>query len=173
MHKPWPPYIPGFFEPTAKDGSGVIGLDQLEIILKTLFSWFFLMPIAVIISGILLSKPFNLQIETDQRFRIPVPRIFNLEANNGEVVLGFAGFIITLVILGVTGGEYIYIFFRSHFGIDPGQFNSLCILSSFITVLWSSILWVLHKARTSSPDPAAIERDQKIIKLSNQYKGGN
>lgn len=147
-----------------------VGLDQLLDILKTIFSWAVLMPIAVIISGILLAKPFKLQVETEQRFRIPIPRIFHLEATNGEVILGFAGFIITLVIIALVGGQAAYAFFRNQFGIDPGQFNSLCVLSSFVTVIWSVIIWLLTQVRSNAPDPVERKRDSQIIRISNKLK---
>lgn len=126
------------------------------------------MPIAVIISGIFLSKPFRLQVEAEQQFRIPIPKIFNLQATGGEVILGFAGFIMTLVPVALIGGKPIYAFFRVQFGIDPGQFNSLCILSSFITVMWSVVLWLIHRAWSRVPDPISIQRDQQLIQISEK-----
>jgi hypothetical protein len=145
-----------------------IDVDQLLIVLKTIFSWVVLMPIAVIISGVLLSKPFRLQVEAEQQFRLPIPTIFKLQATGGEVILGFAGFIITLLPVSLIGGQAMYAFFRLQFGIDPGQFNSLCILSSFITVAWSVVLWLIHRARTSIPDPVSMKRDEQIIEVSKQ-----
>jgi hypothetical protein len=137
-------------------------IDQLTKILRAIFSWGVLMPIAVIVSGIFLSKPFRLQVESQQQFRIPIPKIFHLEATGGEVILGFAGFILTLVPLGLIGGQSIYNFFKVQFGIDPGQFNSLCVLSSFITVIWSVALWLIHKALTKPRDPVTSKRDEQI-----------
>lgn len=146
-----------------------IGIDQLLIVLKTIFSWIVLMPIAVIISGIFLSKPFKLQVDSEQKFRIPIPRIFHLQATGGEVILGFAGFIITLLPVSLIGGQSVYAFFRVQFGIDPGQFNSLCILSSFITVVWAVLLWLINEARAKTPDPLAEKRDQQIMQLSEEF----
>jgi uncharacterized membrane-anchored protein len=145
-------------------------LNSILVIFKTIFSWVILMPIAVVISGTLLAKCFSLQVETQQRFVIPIPKILHLEATNGEVTLGFAGFIITLLIIGLLGGPTVYSIFRNQFGIDPGQFNSLCIISSFVTVIWSVILWLLYKSKTALPDEAALERDRQIIELSRRLK---
>jgi hypothetical protein len=144
-------------------------LEFLVEVFKYIFSWAVLMPIAVIISGKLLALPFKVPVETDQRFVVPIPKILHLQANNGEVILGFAGFIITLVFIALAGGKPAYELFKSHFGIDPGHFNSLCILSSFLTVIWSVSLWlgnlVLSKRRK---DPAAAERDELILKLAEK-----
>lgn len=145
-------------------------LDNLSVIFKWIFSWFVLMPIAVIISGTLLAKPLRLHVASRQRFVIPIPKILHLEAKNGEVILGFAGFIITLVIMALVCGQNVYLLFRSQFGIDPGQFNSLCILSSFITVIWAVVIWLIDKARKASPDPSAIERDELILNLTKGWE---
>jgi hypothetical protein len=145
-------------------------IEKITNIFKTIFSWAVLMPIAVIISGKLLAQPLKISIDTDQYFAIPIPKILYLRANGGEVILGFAGFIITLVLTAIIGGQSAYIMFRDRFGIDPGQFNSLCIFSSFMTVIWSVLIWLLtfllSKAKQSAPDPVAQERDELIIKLA-------
>lgn len=120
-----------------------LNLDWIEVIIRFVFSWIILMPISVIITGKLLAKPIKFSVTSKQVFQIPL-RILIIQATGGEVVLGFTGFIITLFILGVADGPDAYALVKTNFGIDPGQFNSLCMLSSFITVAWSFALFLLH-----------------------------
>jgi hypothetical protein len=147
------------------DKGDILNLDNLLVVFKWIFSWVILMPIAVIISGTLLAKRFRFDVASRQHFIIPIPKVLRMEATDEEVILGFAGFFITLVIIALSCGQGVYVLFRSQFGIDPGQFNSLCILSSFITVIWSVIIWLTDKARTALPDPSALERDELILRL--------
>ena len=151
-------------------------IDALVPILKLIFSWIVLMPIAVIVSGQFLGQPLKMNLEKDQRFVIPL-KIFRLEAINSQVTFGFAGFIITLLAIGFSGGLKAYGVFKSEFGIDPGQFNSLCILSSFVTVMWSFALWLIvllvRNIRQRSPDPVSVERDRLIEQLRAEFVDGD
>ena len=54
-----------------------------------------------------------------------------------------AGFIITLTSLAVICGKTIYLLVKTNFGIDPGQFNAICMFSSFTTVIWSTLLFII------------------------------
>ena len=75
-------------------------------------------------------------------FRIRIPSILKFEAKDDEVILGFTAFIITLLVVAVLGGENAYQFFVRRFGIDPGHFNALCVLSAFATVFWSFLAFL-------------------------------
>ena len=110
---------------------------------ETLFSWAVLMPIAVIVSGKLLAKPIKFSVDSEQSFKISI-KLLNIQATGGEVILGFAGFIITLFGFGTFGGKAIYELVKANYGIDPGHFNSLCMFSSFTTVIWSTIVFMLY-----------------------------
>ncbi|MSQ48574.1 MAG: hypothetical protein EXR78_09385 [Deltaproteobacteria bacterium] len=136
----------------------IASADLLTQAVKVIFSWAILMPIAVIVSGKLLSQRFSLSGKYDDQFNIRIPGILRIRSTNQEVILGFAGFLLSLLVLGCVFGAHVYDFVKSHFGVDPGQFNSLCILSSLLTVLWSSTLYVLTAA--APPDPASAERDR-------------
>lgn len=165
------PLVSAFLFPTTDQV-----IDAVVPILKLIFSWIVLMPVAVIVSGQFLGQPLKMQLDKDQRFVIPL-RIFRLEAINSQVTLGFAGFIITLLAIGFSGGLRAYIMFRNQFGIDPGQFNSLCILSSFVTVMWSSALWLIvlliNKVKRASPDPVSQKRDELINELWKKFINEN
>ncbi|GAA4468573.1 hypothetical protein [Phytohabitans houttuyneae] len=116
-------------------------LRFLEDGLKFVFSWVALMPIAVIVSGKIVGTSLKMPRQTKQMFRIPVPRILNLEARGDEVVFGFAAFFLNFMAIALPAGRPAYNMFVDRFGVDPGQFNSLCILSSFAAVC-TSILFV-------------------------------
>ena len=146
--------------------------DQLEKAIKFIFSWVVLMPIAVIIGGKLLAQVLKLNVRSTQLFRIAIPRMFEIKATDSEVIMGFTGFIITLVFIAVPAGPKAYNLFRTQFGVDPGHFNSLCVLSSFATVIWTFALYLLllltGKLREATPDPIATEHEELIDRLSNE-----
>ena len=116
--------------------------DWLGPALKFVFSWIVLMSIAVIVSGKLLASRFRLGSHTRQKFRIPIPGVLNVEASGDEVIFGFVGFFITFLFIGLLGGPRAYEILVRQLGIDPGQFNALCMLSSFATVLWTTVLYL-------------------------------
>lgn len=118
--------------------------EWLKGTVETIFSWVILLPIAVIISGKILAKVVEFQVDSEQVFKIPI-KILNIEAKNGEVILGFTGFIITLTGLAIVYGQNIYLIVKTNFGIDPGQFNALCMFSSFSTVIWSTLIFFISK----------------------------
>lgn len=129
---------------------------------KVIFSWMILMPIAVIVSGRMLAQRFKLAGGSQQLFEIPIKGVLVIGAKNDEVTLGFAGFFFTLFLVALAGGKNIYDLVKSHFGIDPGHFNSLCIFSSFATVVWSTIWFVLSKQ--ISPLKPLREEHERLIK---------
>jgi len=117
---------------------------EFETIVRFIFSWIILMPISVIISGKLLAKPITLIVNSRQIFKISLG-VLVIQSTDEEVILGFIGFIITLFITGVFGGINVYVFVKSHFGVDPGHFTSLCFFSSCLMVLWSFILFSINR----------------------------
>jgi hypothetical protein len=152
--------------------SQVGGYEQIETAIKFLFSWAVLMPICVIIGGKLLAKVLKLTFTTTQLFKITIPRMFVIQATDNEVIMGFTSFIITLVLIAIPAGPRAYLMFREQFGIDPGHFNSLCVLSSFSTVIWTFALYVLlfvaGRLKASTPDPIAEEHEKLIDQLSRK-----
>jgi len=120
------------------------------------------MPVAVIVSGKLLSQRFNVNSSDGDLFKIPIPGLFIIGAKNSEVVLGFTGFLATLFLLSAVAGHVIYRLFKYQFGVDPGQFDSLCIFSSFATVLWTAALFVLTAGK-SSPLQAVHQEHERLI----------
>src|SRR4051794_24158250 len=86
-------------------------IEGMTSIVKFIFSWIILTPISIIISGKLLAQRMKLGPGSKSLFKISLFRILTVEATNDEVILGFTGFIITLCIVGFTGGSRAYIFF--------------------------------------------------------------
>lgn len=144
-------------------------------IADTLFSWAVLMPIAVIVSGKLLAKPINFTVDSEQSFKVSI-KLLNIQATGGEVILGFTGFFITLFGFGTFGGKEIYSLVKDNYGIDPGHFNSLCMFSSFTTVIWAAAVFLLYylvsKSSLSSFSSNKKEHENLLDELANKSKGG-
>lgn len=124
-------------------------LEWIAVVIKFIFSWLILLPIAVIVAGKLLSKPINFGADSKQVLKIPL-KIFQIEANGGEVILGFACLIIVLFFVAMIGGADIYALVKTNFGIDPGHFHSICFFSSLVSVIFSAILFVIHYLSTKA-----------------------
>ena len=124
------------------------------------------MPVAVIVSGKLLSQRFKLDVGDAQLLRIPIFGLLVIQAGGAEVILGFSGFLLTLFFLAVLAGKTVYALFCYQFGVDPGQFNALCVFSSFATVVWSVLLYLLTVSRTGVLDSVKKEHDALIQALS-------
>jgi hypothetical protein len=148
-------------------------IAALTEVVKFIFSWVILLPIAVIVSGKLLSARLKLSVSSEQIFKIAILRVLIIQATGAEVVLGLTGFIATLAFVGLFGGKPAYYLFRDRFGVDPGQFNSLCVLSSFALVIWTialSALIALIYWLNSVRHTKRTERDALITKLSQRKR---
>ncbi|WP_394167499.1 hypothetical protein [Photobacterium piscicola] len=115
----------------------------VESALESVFSWIFLASISIITSGWFLAHPISQTIATDQKFVINL-LVLKIQATGSQVILGFGGFIITTLLSGAVAGEWIYELVKISFGIDPGQFKSICMFSSFLTVAWSFFFFIIH-----------------------------
>ena len=73
---------------------------------------------------------------------------------------GLTGAIIMLLVLALLGGEGFYKYAASHFGINPGQFFTLCFSSAIITVPLSGVLWLIFKFR-----PCRIRDSNRVDRL--------
>ena len=161
--------MPNDTVPSAPSGDSPIP-SWLADGIKFVFSWVILMPVAVIVSGKLLAQRFKLVSNADDIFRIPIRGLFVIEAKNDEVVLGFSGFLLTLFIIAVAAGHIVYDLFKYQFGVDPGQFNSLCVFSSFATVLWTAILYVLTATKSGPLQSVQQEHNALIKSIAEQPK---
>lgn len=146
--------------------------DQIEQAVKFIFSWVILMPIAVIVGGKFLSQVLPQFTGAKQLLRIAVKGIMEVAATDNEVIYGFGGFILTLFIVSVYGGNEVYPLVKSKFGIDPGHFNSLCVFCSFANVVWSFGIFIMNTIfvriyRLIKGDTSA-ERDRLLDQIAKK-----
>lgn len=158
-----------------EDGDSLVPNEftgYLESSLRFLFSWMALMPIAVIVSGKITSATLKLPRQSRQLFRITIPKVFNLEARGDEVVFGFATFFVNFLVIAALAGKPAYQMFTDRFGLDPGQFNALCILSSFTSVT-ASILLVsatrIFGRLRSRTDASAREYEMAVERIAEEH----
>lgn len=131
------------------------------------------MPIAVIVGGKLTSQVMRLQAGSRSILRIVVPPVIDVRATDDEVIFGFSGFIIMLLTIGLPFGHRVYDLFRLQYGIDPGAFNSLCVMSSFANVLLAMILFLFSRLRRAANNPRQLEYEKKISELPKIRPGEN
>lgn len=148
-------------------------VDIITDAVKLIFSWIVLMPIAVIVSGKLLAQVLKIPRQQKQLFQIKIPGVLTVRAQNDEVVIGFALFLCTFFITALIAGRGVYQLFVDRFGIDLGQFTSLCVFCSFQAVLFSSLTLVgtrvLSKYRQAT-DSIVKERDAIVESIARQAK---
>jgi hypothetical protein len=131
-------------------------IDDFTNIVGLIFSWVVFLPASIIISGKFFAAIAPSMRVATGIFKIPL-YILVLEANKDEVIFGFSTFFLTLVLLGVTGGESAATFISSHFGFEIGQFRTLCLGSGLLTVIWTGALWLLSQLKGPPPiDPAQV-----------------
>jgi hypothetical protein len=146
-------------------------INFLTAALKFVFSWIALTPIAIIVSGKLIAHipVFRLQGQDEQRFGLRLPGVIHFVAKGDEVVFGFAIFIMEFFILSLIAGQVIYGIVKSRFGVDLGQFNSICTFSAFSSVILSAFLLLLificSTIRRRS-DPVQQEYESKLSGLT-------
>lgn len=140
--------------------------DFLAESVEFIFSWIILLPICVIISGKYLSRHAKLPVSGTHIFTIKIPRILDIGAQNEEVIVGFTGYIITFLFIGLIFGTDAYILFSDKFGVNPGQWNSLGILSSMTLVAWAFLTHLIVGYLESRRDRTSEEHDRLIKKLA-------
>ncbi|HEX8696444.1 MAG TPA: hypothetical protein VF746_28755 [Longimicrobium sp.] len=159
---------------TAQGAASPPDVISIEGILRFVFSGLVLMAISVILSGKFLAQRIKLPVRSSQLFQIPLPGILKIGATDDEVILGFTGLIITLLATGSLFGKRAHVFFSNNFGIDPGQFNSLCILSAFLAVIWSFVLFLLLGIRSQSNlEPVADKHAEIVRSLTERSQRGD
>lgn len=150
-------------------------LEWVGDVLEFIFSWLVMLAIAVIVTGKLLSKPINFGADSKQLLKIPLG-IFNVEANGGEVILGFASLMFMLLIVALLGGADAYLLVKTNFGIDPGHFHALCFISSLISVMFATVIFLVHYIFTLAPKNTFVDdpvRYNKIIDKIAKKGNGN
>lgn len=157
---------------------------KIEFFMKSLTSiepvrsfsfWLILASGSIITSGWLLSHLISQTIPTEQKLTINV-RFLKIQATGSEVLLGFGGFIITTLLSGCFGGKWIYELVKTGFGLNLGQFYSICMFSSFLTVAWSFsffIIYYIFKQFNLSFIENPEQYEDLIHKMSQRSKGRN
>lgn len=145
---------------------------KLAFLIKIIFSWLILLPTSVIITGKLLSKPIKLASDSKQLLKINL-KIFHVEANGGEVILGFACLIIVIFFVAIVGGVQTYELVKASFGIDPGHFHAICFFSAMVSVILSTFLFIAHYIITVVFKTSFVEDQEKYEeKIESLVKKG-
>jgi hypothetical protein len=123
--------------------SGDVSL--VDSVLKFSFSWIGLMPAAIAVSGILLRHIPGCRLSHQEHHLIGIPLwpVYYIKATGDEVIFGIGLFITEFFLLGLTAGHQIYSIMRAGFGVNLGQFNSICAFSAFSSVILSFIVLMM------------------------------
>jgi len=103
------------------------------------FSWIILLGAGVILSGKILAKHWPLNLTENDLFTINIV-LFRLTAKGDQVALGLIVFALSLGGSVIFGGQPAYELFKSHSGLDIGQWNSICFIASLVSVAISTFL---------------------------------
>lgn len=113
---------------------------------------------------------FVLPREQRGKFGISVPGI-DFNATDQEVLLGLTAFILTVGIFGVTVRGNMGPFVKNDFGLNIGQFVSLCFISS-LTILALAVAVFMLKLVFSVPlfhrNGLVAEQEKRIKELANK-----
>lgn len=131
-----------------------------------ILSWIVLTAIAIIISGKLLAKRMPLGFLDEDIFDINIG-LLKLKSRGDEVSLGFIAFIFHLCCFIMFGGKSTYIFFKLQSGIDVGQWNSLCIMSSFASILLAFIFYAVSGWIKGVPIIEPANRSQMLDRMND------
>lgn len=149
-----------------------VSYDQITATLSFIMSWAVLAPMAIIFSGKFLNQWLgtNFYIIDDgdspnDNIKIKIPGIMTLTALKSELYFGFALFIILLFLIGMCCGKSAYRYFVAQFGIDPGQWNAICVLSAFLSVLLSFSAFLVYRFFFQLRGDINVKRDEVISKL--------
>jgi hypothetical protein len=148
----------------ATDASNVA---RLEDVLKFFFSGLLLAAVAIILGGQWLAQCLNLSKRSDAFFRVPLPGIFRVEARGNEVGIGLTAFVAVFLLIALPAGEQAYSVVRTRIGIDLGQFDSLCVLSAFVTLVTSFVVFLVVVRPWIGPDPLVDEQQRRLENLES------
>jgi hypothetical protein len=145
-------------------------IEITSSILTAIFSWIVILGISVIVAGKLMCRMAARSISSDDRFVINF-FVFRISAKGDEVLFGFLIFLLVLLAVIFFGGRSAYEMFRDHSGIDIGQWNSICVLASLLSVMIASLIFLLNSI-DGPPGGAPIiteeERKEQIAKLNKK-----
>lgn len=150
----------------ATDGSN-IG-DGVAHVATIFFTGPVLAIIAIVACGKWLGMLFVLPRSSDDEFGPSIPGFLKFKATGQEALLGLTGFALTLIVIGVTARERIGPFVKNDFGLNIGQFVSLCFASS-LAILALAVVTFAMKIIISLPffhkNSLAAEQAKRINNL--------
>jgi hypothetical protein len=157
--------------PSSSTDSVTTALDVSKEVLGFVFSWIVLLGIGVIVSGKLAGQHFILGFSDEDSFSINVVA-FRIRARGDEVSLGFLFFFLCLGLVVIFGGADAYTYFKSHAGIDIGHWNSICVISSFLSIVVAVVLWIMRAMFGYQPIVNGKERIKQIEQLKQLSADG-
>jgi hypothetical protein len=135
----------------------------------------FLAIVAIVACGKWLGMLFALPQPRDDSFGPAIPGFLRFSAKGHEPLLGLTAFILALAIFGLTVRGRIGPFVKNDFGLNIGQFVSLCFVSS-ISILALAAATFLAKQAISLPlfhrNSLAAEQQRRIRALPVDRGGG-
>ncbi|WP_385880418.1 hypothetical protein [Umezawaea endophytica] len=138
----------------------------MEDAFRFFFSYVVLAPVAVIIAGKLAAQGLRLSGQNGQLFQVKIPAVVTIRASNQEVTFGFTFYLICLLVAGLGAGRTIHQLFVERFGVDPGQFTSLCVFSSLMAITSSALMLAVirlsNRVRSRS-ERALKEKYRKVL----------
>jgi hypothetical protein len=125
--------------------------------------------VAIVACGKWLGMLFVLPQSRDDTFGPSIPGFISFKATGQEALLGLTGFALTLVVIGVTVRGQIGPFVEKDFGLNIGQFVSLCFASS-LAILTLAVLTFAVKVIVSLPlfhrNSLVTEQERRIKNLT-------
>ena len=123
--------------------------------------------IAVIISGRFIARFIEFRSNRDDFFSLNL-WIFQIAAHRAEIILGLTFFIIMLLLVGFIGGAALYEMVHVSFGVNLGQFNTLCFISALLLLLGSFTVYIIMHLFAPDRLIDESEHEQVIRKIKNK-----
>ena len=149
---------------------GGLSTDKIIGLLGTIFSTVVLTAIGVALAGKLMARRVPFGLDNWDEFHVPLI-ILRVRARGDELAWGFILFIFSATVVISLGGKPAYIFFKDHTGVDVGQWNSLCAITSSLCLLVSFLMWIIVPLFRGSPILTPSEREELLDDIEARSSG--
>jgi hypothetical protein len=107
--------------------------------------WMALLP-GIFLSGLLLHRipPCRMADRRGSAVHLRIGSRYRMAAIGNDVVFGLGMFISWLFLFGLTVGRHVYAIVKMNWGIDIGQFSSICTFSMVCSVFISFAVYILY-----------------------------